>query len=85
MSAPRPDLASVRRARGFSQADVARHLKTAQADVSKLEHRDDPRLSTLVRYIEALGGELELHARFADGRVALPYHRRTGRPRRQGT
>ena len=31
----------------------------AQADVSRTESREDHRLSTLRRYVEALGGELE--------------------------
>jgi len=70
---PRPDLASLRHARGFSQADVARDLKTAQADVSKLERRGDPRLSTLIRYVAALGGELELVARFGSERLPVVY------------
>lgn len=82
MPAPRPDLASLRRARGYSQADVARALKTAQADISKLEHRDDPRLSTLIRYAEALGGVLELHVRI-DAEV-LPLTYRAPAPRGRG-
>lgn len=73
MPTPRPDLASVRRARGCSQTDIARALKTAQADVSKLEHRADPRLSTLIKYAEALGGVLELHVRFDEGVLPLSY------------
>ena len=37
-----------------------------QGDVSKLERRADAYLSTLRRYIEAMGGQLELLASFPD-------------------
>jgi hypothetical protein len=39
--------------------------------VSRIEHREDLQISTLRRYIEALGGELELTARFADQTVRI--------------
>ncbi len=42
-----------------------------QASVSKIEIQVDMRLSTLVRYAEALGGELEVHIRFPDRDVLL--------------
>ena len=42
-----------------------------QSEVSKAERRDDHLLSTLRRYIEALGGELEVVARFGDKSVRL--------------
>jgi hypothetical protein len=39
--------------------------------VSRLEHRADVRLSTVKRYVEALGGELEVFAAFGDRQVRL--------------
>ena len=62
-------LAGVRAAVGKTQVDVAAKSGLAQGDVSRLEARDDideVRLATLRRYIEGLGGELELVARFGD-------------------
>jgi hypothetical protein len=37
-----------------------------QGNLSKLEQRTDMYVSTLRRYVEALGGELEIVARFPD-------------------
>jgi hypothetical protein len=59
----RPDaaeLSSLRRARGLSQRDVARHMGIGQSDVSKLERRGDVRVSTLRRYVDALGGSVRI-------------------------
>lgn len=60
-------LAETRKARGLNQADVAKELNIAQPNVSKIESRPDLLLSTLGQYINALGGTLELHAKFPDG------------------
>jgi len=50
----------VREAIGKTQEDVARATEMDQGDVSKLEQRDDVKVSTLRRYVRALGAELEL-------------------------
>jgi hypothetical protein len=39
--------------------------------VSKLEQRSDALISTVRRYVEAMGGELEIVARFPDGAVRI--------------
>jgi hypothetical protein len=57
-------LAALRRSRGRSQAEVAHALGISQSDVSKLERRADLRVSTLQRFVAALGGELRLTAAF---------------------
>ncbi len=44
---------------------------TTQSQVSETERRGDHRLSSLRRYIQALGGELENIANFGDRRVRL--------------
>ena len=59
-------LTSLRKRRGTTQATVARALGISQSDVSKLERRTDLRVSTLQRFVRALGGELHIEARFAD-------------------
>jgi hypothetical protein len=43
----------------------------AQGELSKIENREDHRLSTLRRYIKALGGDLEVVAVFDDKRIRL--------------
>lgn len=60
-------LAEARKARGKSQVAVADALGVAQPNVSQIENRPDAMVSTLRQYIEALGGTLEIRARFPDG------------------
>jgi len=60
-------LDEIRQAREKTQQDVAKLLNVNQAAVSKLEGRMDMYVSTLRKYIEALGGQLEIAARFPDG------------------
>lgn len=60
-------LAELRKARGLNQTAVAEAMKIAQANISQLENRPDSLISTLSQFIEALGGKLEIHARFPDG------------------
>lgn len=57
-------LAALRRRAGKTQAEVAAALGIRQSDVSKLERRDDVRLSTLRNYLAALGGELASSSSF---------------------
>lgn len=64
-------LNELRRARQLSQETLARELGATQPEVSKLEHRTDMYVSTIRRYIEAMGGELEITARFPDGAVRI--------------
>lgn len=64
-------LAEMRRARDLSQQTLAATMGVAQSEVSKIEHRTDVYLSTLRSYIEAMGGELEIVARFPDGEVRV--------------
>lgn len=55
----------LRSLKGISQKDLADKIDATQAHVSRLEQNDvDPRVSTVRAYIEGLGGDLELIARF---------------------
>ncbi|MQA00128.1 MAG: helix-turn-helix domain-containing protein [Dehalococcoidia bacterium] len=65
-------LHELRRAQEVSQVELAARLEVTQPAVSKLENAEDMRLSTLKEYIEALGGHLEIQARF-DGET-VPIH-----------
>ncbi len=61
----------LRRARQLSQEQLADVLDIKQGSVSKLERRTDLYISTLRRYVEAMGGELTLQARFPEGAVTI--------------
>jgi len=65
------NLPELRKALGKTQLDVAATAEMAQAKVSEFERREDHTLSVLRRYIEALGGELEVNAVFKDKRIRL--------------
>ena len=64
-------LAELRQARERSQKELARALKIGQPAVAKLERRADMYVSNLRRYIAALGGSLEITARFPEGAVNI--------------
>lgn len=64
-------LQELREARHLTQQQLAEQLKSGQAAVSKLERRTDMYVSTLRRFIEAMGGELEIVARFPEGDVRV--------------
>ena len=59
-------LQELRKAMDLTQKDVAKKLHIAQDGVSRLEQRSDLMLSTLRKYIEAVGGKLNLVAEFPD-------------------
>jgi transcriptional regulator with XRE-family HTH domain len=64
-------LQELRRARELSQQQLAETLGEKQPSISKLEQRTDMYISTLRRYIEAMGGELNIVARFPEGAVRI--------------
>ena len=51
----------------MTQTQLAAQLSLSQSRVSRIEREEDVQLSTLRRYVQALGGELELRAVFPDG------------------
>ena len=64
-------LHELRQARELSQVKLAQALNVNQAAVSKMEHRTDMYISTLRGYIRAMGGDLDIVARFPDGDVKI--------------
>ena len=54
-----------------SQVAVAAKLAVRQPTISKIERREDVNVSTLRRYVRALGGELQITARFPGGDVEI--------------
>jgi hypothetical protein len=64
-------LQELRRGMNLTQVDAARAAEMTQSELSRLESRGDHRISTLKRYVEALGGRLEVAAIFGARRVKL--------------
>jgi len=64
-------LHDLRRALALSQQTMAQLLDTSQSEISKIEHRTDSYISTVRRYVEAMGGKLDLVARFPTGEVRI--------------
>ena len=60
-------LNELRRARALTQETLATAMDTTQGEVSKIEKRADIYVSTLRSYVAAMGGELDIVARFKDG------------------
>lgn len=59
-------LAEMRRSRGLTQKQLAEAMHVSQANISRIEHGEDVQLSTIRKYVKALGGELEVRAVFPD-------------------
>ena len=64
-------LSEVRQRVGKSQRELAEALGIKQPSLSKLEKQSDMHISTLQRIVTALGGELEVVAKFPRGRVKM--------------
>lgn len=60
-------LHELRQARGLTQNMLAELLHVNQPSVAKMERRTDMYISTLRSHIQAMGGELDIIARFPDG------------------
>lgn len=64
-------LSELRRGLNMKQVEAAQSMEMTQSELSRLEARADHRISTLRRYVEALGGQLEVTAVFGGRRVKL--------------
>jgi len=64
-------LSEIRKLAGKSQREVAAALGIKQPSLSKLESQSDMQISTLRRIVAALGGELDVIARFPKGIVRI--------------
>jgi predicted XRE-type DNA-binding protein len=64
-------LAELGARRGLSPEQIAEALSVSRPNVSRIEQEDDVYLSTLTRYVAALGGHIEVQAVFPDETVTL--------------
>jgi DNA-binding XRE family transcriptional regulator len=64
-------LNQLREARSLTQASLASILGVNQGSVSKMEKRTDMYVSTLRRFIQAMGGQLQVKAVFPEGEVQI--------------
>ena len=64
-------LHELRRARGLLQKALAEVLHVEQPAIAKMEKRAYMYISTLRSHIEAMGGALEIVARFPEGAVRI--------------
>jgi hypothetical protein len=59
-------LSELRKGKKVTLTQLAKKLRGKQVHVSRFENRDDVKLSGLARYVEALGGTLDLVVTFPD-------------------
>jgi predicted transcriptional regulator len=64
-------LKALRQGLDLTQVEVGRSAQMTQSELSRVESRNDHLTSTLRRYVEALGGELEISAVFGGRRIKL--------------
>lgn len=72
-------LDELRKAREMTQLQLGQTLGVHQSEVSKIERRSDICVSTLIEYVEALGGHLEIRAVFPDREVLISQFEETRR------
>ncbi len=65
------ELRELRELSGMTQVEAAEIAEMTQAQLSRIERRDDHLVSTIRRYVEALGGTVEVVAVLGNKRVAL--------------
>ena len=67
----RMTLQELRKDLGLTQEQLATVMDLSQPELSRVERGKNPLLATLRRYVEALGGELEVQVVLGDKRVTL--------------
>lgn len=73
-AAAKEELSSMRKLRealGLSQVELAKLANRTQGEISRIETRDDNRISNIRELVEALGGELEVVAVLDGKRVRV--------------
>ena len=73
-------LHELREARRLTQVALGDTLQIDQSAVAKMEKRADIYVSSLRRFVEAMGGELRIVAHFPDGDVVINNFSTPGEP-----
>lgn len=63
------NLKELRESRKLTQEEAGLEMNCSQSMISRLERSDDMLMSSLKRYIEAIGGKLEVNIIFKDGTI----------------
>lgn len=79
-------ISKLRKEQELTQEELAEIMEIRQSAISQIENQDDVLVKTLERYVRALGGELEVQARFPDrvvrlGQFSSRGHVKENRPR----
>ncbi len=74
-------LSELRHATGASQKELAARLGIKQPTLARMERQSDIQVGTLQRIVAALGGKLQITAKFPKGRVVIRQFQ-PGRPRK---
>ena len=77
-------LMELRQARQLTQESLSTTLHVGQAAVAKMEKRVDMYVSSLRGFVQAMGGELEVVAKFPEGNVTINNFASLGVPGPQG-
>ena len=64
-------IAKLRKDQALTQKELADIMEIRQSAISQIENQEDVLVKTLERYVNALGGELEINAKFPDKVVTL--------------
>ena len=64
-------ISQLRKDQDLTQKELAEIMEIRQSAISQIENQEDVLVKTLERYIKALGGQLEIRAKFPDREVAL--------------
>jgi DNA-directed RNA polymerase specialized sigma subunit len=64
-------ISKLRKDRELTQEELAAMMEIRQSAISQIENQEDVLVKTLERYVKALGGKLEVRAKFPDRVVML--------------
>ena len=79
-------LSEIRKGRKITQTEIAEAFGIGQMQISRLEKRKNPRLSTMQRTVAAMGGHLAMIATFPDQEpVVLITEQLTPAPKKRRT
>lgn len=64
-------LKGLRESMGVTQTELAKRLTLPQPNLSRIEKDGNPTLAVMRKYVDGLGGELELYAEIGGKRIRL--------------